>query len=316
MRMLVKSGCVFLVLWLVSFGVQASCQFVSGVTDEIPGYISFGNVTVSGDAPVGSVIATATTGAYNGGNMIAGCTEAWTFRWELSKWGSLSPLGNKIYKTNIPGVGLRMTAVVSGNVLPYDAAVKAGNAATIPGDGIKAELIKTGDIAGGTLTPGILARSSVANQFYIANVTLNGTNTIATAACEVLSPDLEVPLGDYHKSAFRGPGSTTNWAIFWLDLRCQPGTRVSMTVNAAADPSGTQGVMQLDHSPLSASGVGVQLWSDVTDSPVELGTLTYYNTSVFGGGDSLKFQARYYQTGRTVTAGIASATATFTMTYK
>ena len=39
------------------------------------------------------------------------------------------------------------------------------------------ELIKTGDITSGTLTDGTLARASVVNQFYFANVTLNGTNT-------------------------------------------------------------------------------------------------------------------------------------------
>ncbi|MDH8549244.1 type 1 fimbrial protein, partial [Klebsiella pneumoniae] len=77
-------------------------------------------VAVQRDAAVGSVIATATTGAYNGGNTIAGCSEAWTYRWELSKWGTLSSLGSNIYNTNVPGVGIRLTNTSSGKVLPYD----------------------------------------------------------------------------------------------------------------------------------------------------------------------------------------------------
>lgn len=76
MRALLKAGVSVLILWLLSFGVQASCQFASGVTSEIAGYLNFGNVSVQRDAPVGSVIATATTGAYNGGSTIAGCSEA------------------------------------------------------------------------------------------------------------------------------------------------------------------------------------------------------------------------------------------------
>lgn len=319
MRILVKSGCVLLVLWLVCFGAQASCTFASGVTSEVPGYLNFGNIIAQRDTPVGSVIATTTTGAYNGGNMIAGCTEAWTFRWELSQWGSLSPLGNNIYKTNISGVGLRMTAVVSGHELPYDAPVKANYYATIPGDGIKAELIKTGDIYGGTLTPGVLARASANNQLYFANVTLNGTNRIILGACNVNNPDINVRLGNHNKNEFRGVGSATGWHEFYLDLHCEVGTRVFMTIDATPDPSATPGVMKLDTNYLgeTARGIGVQIQSGVTGGPVELGKLKYYNTSFdAGGSNNLEFQARYYQTEPIVTAGQANATATFTLTYR
>lgn len=72
MKGLLTSGCLLLALWLAAFSVQASCGFASGVSSEVPGYLSFGNVAVQRDVPVGSVIATATTGAYNGGNNIAG----------------------------------------------------------------------------------------------------------------------------------------------------------------------------------------------------------------------------------------------------
>jgi hypothetical protein len=55
---------------------------------EVPGYLNFGNVVIQRDVPIGSVLATAVTGAYNNGNPIAGCTrEAWTARWEMTKWG-------------------------------------------------------------------------------------------------------------------------------------------------------------------------------------------------------------------------------------
>lgn len=317
MKGLLKSGWLVLALWLVAFGTQASCRFANGVTAEIPGYISFGNVSVQRDAPVGSIIATATTGAYNGGNTIAGCDTSWTFRWELSKWSTLSSQGNKVYSTNVSGVGLRMTAVVSGNVLPYDATLKANNYATIPGDGIKAELIKTGDITGGTLDTGVLARASVINQFYIANVTLNGTNTITSESCSVTTNPVNVPLGDHDKSEFNGPGTGTAWQTFNINLSCVQGARINVRIDATADSdAGVPGVIKLDSDPVNASGVGVQLWYRYEDSPVQFGQERYYYTSPSGGNEYVQLQARYYQTTQSITAGKANATATFTLTYK
>ncbi|ASD57544.1 type 1 fimbrial protein [Salmonella enterica] len=313
MRMLLKSVGLVLALWSFSFVVQASCQFVNGVTAEIPGYISFGNIAVQRDAPVGSVIATATTGAYNGGNTIAGCTEAWTFRQELTKWQTLSAQGNGVYNTNVPGVGIRMTSP-SGKVLPYDLPINANTYVNINGDGIKAELIKTGDITGGTLDTGMLARASVVNQFYIANVTLNGNNTITSESCTVTTPTVNVPMDDHEKSEFSGVGSTTDWVNFDIGLTCDVGARINVRIDAAADPSASsQGVMQLDSG--GASGVGIQLHYRPDDATVQYGQERFYWQSVYGD-EIVQLKARYYQTAQTITPGPANATATFTLTYK
>ncbi|ODN20022.1 fimbrial protein [Klebsiella pneumoniae] len=317
MKVLLKSGWLVLALWLVSFGTQASCGFASGVSSEVPGYISFGNVAVQRDAAVGSVIATATTGAYNGGNTIAGGSEAWAYRWGLSKWGTLSSLGSNIYNTNVPGVGIRLTNTSSGKVLPYDQSVGANVYIYIGGDGIKAELIKTGDITGGTLDSGMLARASVANQFYFANVTLNGTNTITSESCSVTTNPVNVPLGDHDKSEFSGPGSATAWQTFNINLSCIQGARINVRIDATADSdAGVPGVIKLDSDPVNASGVGVQLWYRYEDSPVQFGQERYYYTSPSGGNEYVQLQARYYQTTQSITAGKANATATFTLTYK
>ncbi|HHT5262069.1 fimbrial protein [Klebsiella michiganensis] len=317
MKGLLTSGCLLLALWGGTFGVQASCSFASGVSGEIPGYVSFGNVAVQRDAAVGSVIATATTGAYNGGNSIAGCTEAWTYRWELSKWGTLSTLGGNIYNTNVPGVGIRLTNSSSGKVLPYDQSVSANTNIFIGGNGIKAELIKTGDITGGTLDTGMLARASVANQFYFANATLNGTNTITSESCSVTTNPVNVPLGDHDKSEFSGPGTATAWQTFNINLSCVQGARINVRIDATADSdAGVPGVIKLDSDLVNASGVGVQVWYRYEDSPVQFGQERYYYTSPSGGNEYVQLQARYYQTTQNVTAGKANATATFTLSYK
>lgn len=317
MKGLLTTGCLLLALLLAAFSVQASCGFASGVSSEVPGYLSFGNVAVQRDVPVGSVIATATTGAYNGGNNIAGCSEAWTYRWELSKWGTLSSLGSNIYNTNLSGVGIRLTNTASGKMLPYDQSTGANVYIFIGGNGIKAELIKTGEITSGTLDTGMLARASVANQFYLANVTLNGTNTITSESCSVTTNPVNVPLGDHDKSEFSGPGSATAWQTFNINLSCIQGARINVRIDATADSdAGVPGVIKLDSDPVNASGVGVQLWYRYEDSPVQLGQERYYYTSPSGGNEYVQLQARYYQTTQSITAGKANATATFTLTYK
>ncbi len=306
-------------LMMFPFMARASCYLTGGVTSELSGSINFGHVIVQHDLAVGSAIATATTGAYNGGDRIAGCNNPWNYRWEMTQWGTLSALGQHIYKTNVPGVGIRLTNMASGEVLPYEDSRGVVDV-VITGDGIKAELIKTGDIAGGTLTPGVLARASASDStsapLYFANVALTGTNSIESASCELTPTSLrkEVILGDHSPKDFSGVGSTTDWVDFDISLICNPGARLSVTFMAGAEPSAdSKGVMKLD--PGGASGVGVQLYYQRTDKPVLFGISHFYQTAITPQND-IKLKARYYQTEQTITPGVANATATFTVMYK
>ncbi|WP_097477779.1 fimbrial protein [Escherichia coli] len=298
--------------------VQATCSFYGGVTSEVSGYLNFGNVVIQRDAQVGSTIATAITGPYNGGNGIAGCQrEAWTARWELTQWGTLSGYGNGVYNTNLPGVGLRLSFASTGRVLPYEISYPysaGGTWLSIPGDGIKGELIKTGDITSGALTGSVPARASVVNQFYFANVTLNGTNTVKSEACTVTTPSVDVPMGDHDKSEFSGAGSSTDWVSFDIGLSCDVGARINVRIDATADASaGSQGVMLIDSG--GASGVGIQLHYRPDDAAVQYGQERFYWQSVYGD-EIVQLKARYYQTAGSITPGAANGTATFTLSYK
>ena len=306
-----------LVLWSLSCGVKAACGFASNLAGEIGNAISFGNVSVQRDTPVGIVIATAVTGAYNGGNNIAGCNESWIYRWEMSQWRTQSAIGNRIYATNLPGVGIRLTNIGSRKQLPYDQRVPPNTSVYI-GAGMKAELIKTGAITPGTLTPGVLARASIDSRFYFANVTLGGTNTVTTTACTILTPELYVLLGDHEKSNFYGPGAYTEWKDFWIELECDKDARIYVQVDAEQDPTNVPGVMKLDSAPgdIAATGVGVQLYFAPDDRAVRFGQRRIYYISPGGGTETVQFKARYYQTAPRVSAGVASATATFTLTYR
>lgn len=308
---------------VVSPAACASCSFYSGVSGEVPGYLNFGKVVVQRDVPIGSVLATAVTGAYNNNNPIAGCTrEAWTARWEMTKWGTLSGYGSNVYKTNLPGVGLRLSSTVSGRILPFEGRYPynaSGSWATLPGEGIKGELIKIGNITSGTLTNGMLARASVVNKFYFANITLNGTNTVTAAACTVTSSSVNVPLGDYGKGVFTRQGTTTAWHPFNIDLVCDKSASINVQINAAQALSNIAGVMKLDNagSRDTATGIGIQLWYVPNGGrPVQFGQQSHYYTSPYGGRETLQMQARYYQVAQDVTPGKANATATFTLSYK
>lgn len=304
-----------LLLW-IPFSGYASCGFTGGATSEESRSVSFGNVIVQRDVAVGETIATANTGAYNNGNGMVGCSENWVYRFELSKWKNLSSAGDKIYETNLPGVGIRMTEVRYSYPIPFDWPLGSG-AVGIP-DGVKVDLIKTGDIQSGTLDSGLIARASVANQFYFASVNLSGTNTITSVGCTIASPDpVNVVLGDHNKNEFVG-GSWTEWKTFNIDLQCDKSARINVRIDATQDASNIPGVMGLDNDgrDTTANGVGVELWYRSDNSAVQFGQQKPYYTSPYGGHETVQLQARYRQTADTVTAGQANATATFTLTYQ
>jgi len=303
-------------LLLLPFISRASCQFYyDDVTSEVAGYLTFGAVVVQRDTPVGAVIATATTGPYINGRAIAGCDEPWTLRWEFTRWRVPVTVGNKIYRTNLAGVGIRLTNTDLGEVLPYTQERGDKSYVVIRGDGIKGELIKTGEITSGNLLSGVLARGTASNQFYFANVTLNGTNAISVSGCTVDSPSIAVPLNDHSKRDFSGRGSGTAWRTFNIDLDCNWHAKIHIRIDATLDKDAeATNVMALDPDPGAATGVGVQL-AYQSGLAVEFGKSHFYRLSA-GGKEAIPLQARYYQTQETIKAGLANATATFTLTYR
>ncbi|HGY1168009.1 TPA: fimbrial protein [Citrobacter braakii] len=312
-KMMLLAG---LILFSASFMAQANnCNF-SGNTSEESHNVNFGNIIVQRDLAVGSTIATAETGDYA---VRVGCKGSFTYRLEPTKWTTLSALGNKIYNTNIPGVGAQIVDKSWNLSAPFDSTYDYGSAggAIGPYRGYKVILIKTGDITGGTLETGTLARGSIVNEFYYSDVVLDGTNTISSVACTVTSQEpVSVALGEHDKSEFGGVGSSTGWTAFDIGLQCDKNARINVRIDATQDASGITGVMRLDNDQDAASGVGVELWYQHTNTPVAFGkVLSNYWTSG-GGPERVQLQARYRQTAETVTAGAANATATFTLTYQ
>lgn len=308
-----------LLLLCLSPVTHAACKFVNGVTASVIRNVSFGTVTVQRDTPAGTVLSTRTTGAYNNGRTIAGCDTSWVYQWSNSRFNTLSRLGNKIYDTNIPGIGLRLsnTAASSTAYLPYETTFSANVYVLINKDGIKAELIKTsvGAVGSGNLSTGSLASASVKNQFYIAGITLTGTNRIVPVACSVTNTAITVPMGNVLSSSFSGVGSTAASQNFNIPLDCDAQTRVKITLDATRDSSGAAGVIALNSASTqdTAKGIGVQVL--YRNNPVAFGSAISVGTVASTGTYNIPLTARYYQTSSPVQAGQANAVATFTMTY-
>ncbi len=86
------------------------------------------------------------------------------------------------------------------------------------------------------------------------------------------------------------------------------------SIRATGVANATNGVMNLSSG--GASGIGIQL-TDISSNPIQFNTatpsgLTLNQTS--SATTTINLQARYYQTGTSVTAGAANATATVTLT--
>ncbi|WP_261373516.1 fimbrial protein [Yersinia massiliensis] len=101
-----------------------------------------------------------------------------------------------------------------------------------------------------------------------------------------------------------------------INLTCYPNTRYFLQVDGVAELN-DKGVIKLTPEPGVATGVGVQLLAN--GQPVEFGRAKQMGTSYTSGNnirETIYITARYYQTEKTITAGPANASATFTMTYQ
>ncbi|WPU21033.1 fimbrial protein [Cedecea neteri] len=299
----------------------AACAFSAGTSEQRTTF-NMGTITVQRDLPAGTILAERTSsrgadGAY------ANCTGGtWRYDFDEMKFPTLSAYGNNVYDTNIEGVGIRMMTTSFGGEgkrpLPYwgtftnppTTGIWIGSIKTVQlvktsSNSVGAGAISTGTLARGYLTPG--------NRFYFFTMSLTG-GTIVRAACTVTNTSISVPLGTKMTTDFTGVGSTTKDEAFNIPLNCNANTRVKVTLDGTADPSGAKGVLAL--SPSSgekvATGVGVQVLYN--KNPVTFGSLISIGTAG-SGAYNIPLVGRYYQTAAKVTGGKANATATFTMTY-
>jgi Fimbrial protein. len=297
-----------------SFNAEANCQTLTNYKTAI----SFGNVVVQRDTPVGTVIAT--TSHPESGTQLAYCTPGGVQYEQMTYMFGRSAGFGHVYNTNLAGVGIKGTMwgqypidnpatyqVISTNANMYD---KFGTSTF--------ELVKTGDITTGSLNSGEVVRVTYDDGGVGMTVSLI-SSSVTVIACSITTPNLTFPIGDVLASSFgttvgtipSGAQNTQN-----LGLNCDAGTNVNVSLQGTRNPDvSTTSVLALTGQGNAdvASGVGVQLLYN--GSPLVLNNRIVLKRSS-GGQETFPITARYYQTKTSVTTGKANASATLDLTYQ
>lgn len=315
------------IAWLMLCGgapVWAACKPVSGFSTYVFN-LDLGTIVIQPDLPVGSVIATKQFSRVSSSTKVGACTNGGHTYYEMTQGAPVAGFDD-VYSTNVKGIGVRLkfydgdraafffpnTRTYSGNVDVYFYATSY----------YVVELIKTESITGtGPLTSGEVGRSRFDSGVSTASIFIpaNGV-TIVTPSCTVDtgSRNILVQLGRASMKNFTGVGSTAGTRPFNIQLNCSAGVAAANTVflrmDATADPSGQQGVLQVAQGAGVASGVGIQVL-DRNSVGVKFGEDALVGPSK-DGSYVLPYTARYIQTAPNVTAGPANGVATFTLNYK
>lgn len=253
---------------------------------------------------------------------------------------------DKIFATNVPGVGARIKLESGFNGQAGNAFVPIGGSPTVPFAAqisqrlvvpfrltrlrSQVTLIKTGPIAPG---PQIVNRHMFDGYFSDIGkgfgYTLNAT--VIQSQCAVGANPVSVdpvPLGDWQVSDFTHPGFTTPPTPFTITLSsCEADPTNANQANAhirldgangsLPEGDGSNGVFRLS-SGSTARGVGIQILRGDAITPVPLSTDVSFGTIEDGRDKTLDFNARFYQIDNVgqIGAGKAEGALSFTITYQ
>jgi len=282
--------------------------------------LSIGTITVQRDVAVGTVLFS--RNATLTGSYLTGCTNPLMLGFSMRYLNATpSTYGNHVYNTNLNGIGVRFS---SGNYFenPTNTFSYTAQASYVEWWGGKIELIVTGPVASGSLTPGVLGVVMLQDSDGVYRDGLTTTlldGTINVLACSITTPQLTFPIGDISAATFgstvgttpAGAQNTQN-----LGLNCDPGANVNISLSGIQNPDvATTSVLALtgQGNTGTAKGVGVQLLYNGT--PITLNTRLPLNVAT-GGQQAFPLTARYYQTQTTVEPGTANASATLNLTYQ
>ncbi|OTU37607.1 fimbrial protein [Acinetobacter pittii] len=338
MKRILLTGFLFTAGLGVYGEANAYCTLSSGFS-TVDISMAVGRVVVRPSDPVGKVLRKATFPINSTGQAsTAKCTSySDSITAELTQSYPLSSLGNSIYSTNIPGIGIRLyreaeNATNFSGYYPYSRSVTPGTSYFLASGYFVVEIVKTAEQTGsGTLVPGLYSRyyvSGYMNRPFLTS-TVSNAITIASSSCEIQGNiNKVVQLPTVTKAGFKGVGSTQGEQTFDMNILCNGGINptgyeeknlISLTYDFTQDGTNTQVLANTAPTSEKANGVGVQLlWNYQNKNQVikkgdklALGTLSSNQTIQY----NVPMTARYYQTATNVTAGKVRAMATVTIEY-
>jgi len=311
-----------IVFFLLSNASAFACYWNPSPISPSTQTISLGNTVVQRDAPVGSVLLnTWVPSGKDASTIFTNCQAGDTATWILNGAVEVNGLANT-YMTDVPGVGIKIKAGTSNFYYGTAGNAQSKFVETSPvvvwtwsnwGNGYTIQLIKTASTGSGDI-------GSQQAVFSLANLgellRLNISGQVTTIACQVTTPNIQVPLDDLYATELNRIGATGKAKTFDLGLNCDSGTRINVMMSGVQNTNtSADGVLQLTNAgaPDVSSGIGIQILYN--NSPIKLNNTLFLKTSA-GGQETLPFTAQYYQTNSQISAGSANATATFTLTYQ
>lgn len=241
--------------------------------------------------------------------------------WGLTNRAGATPAaGQYLFPIGTTGISFRITQTSGsypGLIGPWPFQSLDGSSTWTEADPVTVELVKTGNIADGTVVSGALAdfqAGTVSNNIVDASIVLAGSLTFVAPACSVPS-SLTVPLPTVTTSALAGgTGVTTGDKPFAIPLTCSANAKLAITLDSTNPVNRPNGVLS---NSGTATGVGIQIvWNGApgtSGNPVALGTAVTFNAA--SGASQIPLVARYYRTTGALASGSVTATATYTLTY-
>ncbi|EXB27607.1 fimbrial family protein [Acinetobacter baumannii 1437282] len=317
--------------------VNAACRLYNYTPNDVQ--MSVGRVVVRPSDEVGKILRKATFAITDKGTRADRCDSSDRLIAELNQAYPLSPLGNSIYTTNIPGIGIRLyreaeNASNFSGYYPYTrGGLRYGTTYNLAPGYFVVEIIKIAEQTGsGALVPGQYSSYYIqgyATRPFLTSTVLANAITIASSSCELQGNiNKVVQLPTVMKSGFTGVGSTQGEQSFDLNILCNGGknptgyeekNQISLDFDFPQDGTNNQVMSNTAPNSTKANGVGVQLlWKYQNKNQVirkgeklDVGTVNSNQTVQY----NIPLSARYYQTATNVTAGTVRAMATVTIQY-
>ena len=290
--------------------------------------MAIGRVVVNPDLAVGSVIATQNWTMPAGTGVNYRCSGTTVFKASIVAPG-VTDLGNKVYSTNVPGIGLRFSRGGSTVNIVYPGSFTTGGGNfSLEGSRFTLEVIKTASVTGsGTLAAGKYTSYDWEygnNPILVTFLSANAI-TVVSPSCSVLSgKNMNVDVGTIKRSDLNGVGTYAGGKNFNIELQCSGGLSASGYANIEASFSGTlatgttvtRGALLNEKAGSSiAKGIGIQVLK--SGAPVEfnkkynIGTLNNQETRYI----TLPFFARFYQYAAATSTGEVESHMIFNLTY-
>lgn len=327
-----KRAMLFLLLMSAGQMAYAQCRVTTNNPQDI--IMNVGRVLITPSSKVGDILA---TGKFDirRDNSIS-CSGNSTLFGRILQGGP-SSVSDKIWTTNVPGVGIRLYRQIGNQEGAYYPHEIYRNGGVYLAEGyFVVEVIKIAQNTGtGSLVPGQYSSyyadgTGPSKPILISHVQANSI-TIVTSSCSVDagSKNKVINLSTVATAAFKGVGSTAAEQDFSININCVGGTGtellpggsgegiVNVRFDYTPDPSNAPGVLKSLQDTNTASGVSVQLLNGKDSTPIRNGAAIYAGHTIANQTNTitLPLKARYYQTASRMKGGTLKSIATFTLEY-